>query len=103
MISVSAISCCSGRPRVAPHLMDTAAACSSSNKDGSSVLQEAVIEATSQVSRFHLETVEATSNKSLQLQQVNLAIGSAGGQQRQLLSDAVLQLQAGVRYGLIGR
>jgi hypothetical protein len=69
----------------------------------SSNLAEAVIEATSQVSRFHLETVEATSNKSLQLQQVNLAIGSAAGQQRQLLSDAMLQLQAGVRYGLIGR
>lgn len=69
----------------------------------SSSLQAAVIEATSQVSRFHLETLEVTSNRSLQLQQVNLAIGSAGGQQRQLLTDAVLQLQAGVRYGLIGR
>jgi hypothetical protein len=75
----------------------------SGGSSSSSNLADAVIEATSQVSRFHLETVEATSNKSLQLQQVNLAIGSTAGQQRQLLSDAVLQLQAGVRYGLIGR
>jgi ATPase subunit of ABC transporter with duplicated ATPase domains len=80
--------------------MEPASGVSSSSHSN---LTEAVIEATSQVSRFHLETVEATSNKSLQLQQVNLAIGSSAGQQRQLLSDAVLQLQAGVRYGLIGR
>lgn len=68
-----------------------------------SSLQAAVIEATSQVSRFHLETLEVTSNKDLQLQQVNLSIGSSSGQQLQLLSDAVLSLLAGVRYGLIGR
>jgi hypothetical protein len=81
----------------------SAAAAAAAGSSSSSNLQEAVIEATSQVSRFHLETLEVTSNRSLQLQQVNLAIGSAGGQQRQLLTDAVLQLQAGVRYGLIGR
>lgn len=58
----------------------------------------AVIEATSQVSRFHLETLETTSKKDLQLQQVNLSVDN-----KQLLSDAVLQLNAGVRYGLIGK
>jgi hypothetical protein len=57
-----------------------------------------VVEATSQVSRFHLETLEVTSKTSLQLQTVNISVND-----KQLLSDAVLQLQGGVRYGLIGR
>jgi hypothetical protein len=58
----------------------------------------AVIEATSQLSRFHLETLTVTANKALQLQTVNLSVGD-----KQLLSDAVLSLMAGVRYGLVGR
>lgn len=58
----------------------------------------AVIEATSQVSRFHLETLETVTKKDLQLQQVNLSVNN-----KQLLLDAVLQLNAGARYALIGK
>jgi hypothetical protein len=50
------------------------------------------------IHRFHVETLTVTSNKALQLQTVNLSVGS-----KQLLSDAVLSLQPGVRYGLVGR
>lgn len=59
---------------------------------------DSVIEATSQLSRFHLETLTVTANKALQLQTVNLSVNN-----KQLLSDAVLSLQPGVRYGLIGK
>jgi hypothetical protein len=59
---------------------------------------DSLIEATSQLSRFHLETLSVTSNKALQLQTVNLSVNS-----KQLLSDAVLSLLPGVRYGLIGK
>lgn len=61
-------------------------------------ISAALIEATSQVSRFHLETLETTTKRDLQLQQVNLSVNN-----KQLLLDAVLQLQGGVRYGIVGR
>jgi hypothetical protein len=64
----------------------------------SAAVAPAVIEATSQLSRFHLETLTVTANKALQLQTVNLSVGD-----KQLLSDAVLSLMPGVRYGLVGR
>lgn len=44
------------------------------------------------------ETLEPTARRSLQLQTVNLSVND-----KPLLVDAVLALQAGVRYGLIGR
>lgn len=56
-----------------------------------------MIEATSQLSRFHLETLENTG-RALQLQTVNLSVAD-----RVLLQDAVLALMPGIRYGLIGR
>ncbi|KAI8476740.1 MAG: P-loop containing nucleoside triphosphate hydrolase protein [Monoraphidium minutum] len=56
------------------------------------------IEATSQVSRFHLETLDLVSVRGLDLPGVQLAVDS-----KVLLEDAHLQLKPGVRYGLIGR
>jgi hypothetical protein len=58
----------------------------------------AITEASSQLSRFHLETLTVTGNKALQLQTVNLSVGN-----KQLLCDAELSLMPGVRYGLTGR
>jgi hypothetical protein len=59
---------------------------------------DSLIEATSQLSRFHLETLSVTSNKALQLQTVNVSVNC-----KQLLSDAGVSLMPGVRYGLIGK
>lgn len=42
--------------------------------DGGTAAAAAVIEATSQLSRFHLETLE-TGSTALQLQTVNLSVG----------------------------
>ncbi|KAI9104731.1 P-loop containing nucleoside triphosphate hydrolase protein [Phlyctochytrium arcticum] len=53
--------------------------------------------ATSQVSRFHKETLETLSN-DVDLKDVNITIGD-----RALLVDAHLKLFKGVHYGLIGR
>jgi hypothetical protein len=65
---------------------------------GPTTSADVCIEATSQLSRFHLETLTVTSNKALQLQTVNLSVNN-----KQLLTDAVLSLQPGVRYGLVGK
>jgi hypothetical protein len=65
---------------------------------GPTTAADVCIEATSQLSRFHLETLTVTCNKALQLQTVNLSVNN-----KQLLTDAVLSLQPGVRYGLVGK
>lgn len=64
------------------------------SKQGASGL----VDATSQVSRFHTETLESTTVKGLDLHGVQLAVDGRG-----LLEDAHLQLCPGRRYGLIGR
>lgn len=65
---------------------------------GGGATTKGLVEATSQVSRFHLETLEIVSAKGLDLPGVQLSVDS-----KTLLEDAHLQLKAGVRYGLIGR
>ncbi|KAI8911777.1 P-loop containing nucleoside triphosphate hydrolase protein, partial [Gorgonomyces haynaldii] len=55
------------------------------------------IVATSQVSRFHQETLETLSNDVL-LKDVNITVNG-----RELLASAELRLFSGVKYGLIGR
>ena len=57
-----------------------------------------LIEATSQVSRFHAETLECAAARGLDLPGVQLGVDRL-----QLLEDAHLQLRPGARYGLIGR
>ncbi|KAK5822618.1 P-loop containing nucleoside triphosphate hydrolase protein [Linnemannia elongata] len=57
----------------------------------------AVVEAYSQQSRFHEETLE-TLSKEVDLKQVNISIG-----ERPLLKDARLWFKSGTMYGLIGR
>ncbi|KAI7828646.1 P-loop containing nucleoside triphosphate hydrolase protein [Gamsiella multidivaricata] len=57
----------------------------------------AVVEAYSQQSRFHEETIE-TLSKEVDLKQVNINIGD-----RPLLKDARLWFKSGTMYGLIGR
>lgn len=78
--------------------MEAAKPAATAAAPGSSRVDDSLIEATSQLSRFHLETLTVTANKALQLQTVNLSVAD-----KQLLSDAVLCLMPGVRYGLIGR
>jgi hypothetical protein len=58
---------------------------------------QAAITATSQQSRFHMETLE-TACQDVDLRGVQLAVGD-----RELLADAHLRLSSGVRYGLVGR
>ncbi|KAI9357920.1 P-loop containing nucleoside triphosphate hydrolase protein, partial [Zopfochytrium polystomum] len=58
---------------------------------------EPVIVATTQQSRFHVDTLETLSN-DIDLKQVNITIGDLP-----ILVDANLQLFQGVHYGLIGR
>ncbi|KAJ1308009.1 hypothetical protein OPQ81_002080 [Rhizoctonia solani] len=53
--------------------------------------------ATSQTSRFHVDTL-TTLSKEIDLHQVNISIGT-----RDILVDAHLRLKTGVRYGLVGR
>ncbi|KZV85529.1 P-loop containing nucleoside triphosphate hydrolase protein [Exidia glandulosa HHB12029] len=55
------------------------------------------ITATSQVSRFHVDTI-STLSQELDLKQVNIAIGN-----EDLLVDAHVRFKAGIRYGLVGR
>ncbi|EJD53221.1 P-loop containing nucleoside triphosphate hydrolase protein [Auricularia subglabra TFB-10046 SS5] len=55
------------------------------------------ITATSQTSRFHVDTISTLSSE-LDLKQVNIAIGN-----EDLLVDAHVRFKAGVRYGLVGR
>ncbi|KAG8786659.1 hypothetical protein FRC12_016405 [Ceratobasidium sp. 428] len=55
------------------------------------------IVATSQTSRFHVDTL-TTLSKEIDLKQVNISIGN-----RDILTDAHLRLKTGVRYGLVGR
>lgn len=57
--------------------------------------QPSNIQAVSQQTRFHLEE---TASKDLELAGLNLHIG-----QRQILSDCLLKLCAGVHYLLVGR
>ncbi|KAI9366009.1 hypothetical protein DFJ73DRAFT_755706 [Zopfochytrium polystomum] len=67
-------------------------------------LDEPLILATTQQSRFHVDTLETLSNDSfkfsrqIDLKQVNITIGDLP-----ILVDANLQLFQGVHYGLIGR
>ncbi|KAG5462814.1 MAG: P-loop containing nucleoside triphosphate hydrolase protein, partial [Olpidium bornovanus] len=74
------------RPRAS-----ASAPASASDGDGAAVV------ATSQVSRFHNETVETLSN-DVDLKQVNVVVGD-----RHLLVDADLKLMSGVKYGLVGQ
>ncbi|KAF9090778.1 hypothetical protein BGX27_002145 [Mortierella sp. AM989] len=72
------------------------------NTDGDSAATSSgqlnnVLEAYSQQSRFHEETLE-TLSKEVDLKQVNIAIGD-----RPLLKDARLWFKSGTMYGLIGR
>jgi ATP-binding cassette subfamily F protein 3 len=55
------------------------------------------IVATSQTSRFHVDTLD-TLSKEIDLHQVNITIGN-----KDILVDASLRLKTGVRYGLVGR
>ncbi|KAI1312633.1 hypothetical protein EDD11_002905 [Mortierella claussenii] len=58
---------------------------------------DAVVEAYSQQSRFHEETME-TLSKEVDLKQVNINIGG-----QPLLKDTRLWLKSGTMYGLVGR
>lgn len=58
---------------------------------------EPSIVATSQVSRFHNETIE-TLSKDIDLKGVDISVDD-----RQLLSDADLRIFGGVNYGLVGQ
>ncbi len=51
-----------------------------------------------QLSRFHLETLEGSATGIVEVRGLTLGVDK-----RELLTDAVLYLKAGVRYGLIGR
>ncbi|KAK7681415.1 hypothetical protein QCA50_015507 [Cerrena zonata] len=53
--------------------------------------------ATSQISRFHVDTL-STLSKEIDLKDVNISIS-----QRDILSDAHLRLKENVCYGLVGR
>ncbi|KAF8676865.1 ABC transporter [Rhizoctonia solani] len=55
------------------------------------------IVATSQTSRFHVDTL-TTLSREIDLHQVNISIGI-----RDILIDAHLRLKTGVKYGLVGR
>ncbi|ORY99528.1 P-loop containing nucleoside triphosphate hydrolase protein [Lobosporangium transversale] len=59
--------------------------------------KDAIVEAFSQQSRFHEETLE-TLSKEVDLKQVNINIG-----EKPLLKDTRLWFKSGTRYGLIGR
>lgn len=54
------------------------------------------ITATSQQTRFHVDTLE--SQTEVDLHGVSISIG-----EKELLRDADLRLKAGVRYALVGR
>ncbi|KAI8370531.1 P-loop containing nucleoside triphosphate hydrolase protein [Radiomyces spectabilis] len=60
-------------------------------------VEEANIVATSQQSRFHLETLE-TNSMDIDLPTVNITVNNLD-----LLVDAHLKLKPGVRYGLVGQ
>ncbi|ORZ09277.1 P-loop containing nucleoside triphosphate hydrolase protein [Absidia repens] len=66
------------------------------NKNEDSLEPEPTIIATSQQSRFHLETLE-TLSKEIDLKTVNITVS-----QVELLVDAHLRLKENVRYGLVG-
>ncbi|ELU37416.1 ABC transporter, putative [Rhizoctonia solani AG-1 IA] len=55
------------------------------------------IVATSQTSRFHVDTL-TTLSREIDLHQVNISVGI-----RDILIDAHLRLKTGVKYGLVGR
>lgn len=57
----------------------------------------ASINATSEQSRFHTETLN-TSVAEIDLKGVSITIG-----QRELITDSRLKLKEGVRYALVGR
>lgn len=56
----------------------------------------AVLQATSQVTRFHIQE-HADRARDVDLHQVTVTIGD-----NEVLSDAHLQLMQGVHYGLLG-
>lgn len=62
-----------------------------------STAQPGMIMATSQTSRFHVDTLSNLS-KEIDLHQVNITIGT-----KDILVDSPLRLKANVRHGLIGR
>lgn len=66
----------------------------------SSVPAEPALVVTSQQSRFHTasEASESFTTKDLDIQTLNIAIGN-----KEILVDATLKLQYGVRYALVGR
>ncbi|KAJ3094318.1 hypothetical protein HDU97_008246 [Phlyctochytrium planicorne] len=59
--------------------------------------EEAEIVATTQTTRFHVDTLETSSN-DIDLKEVNISVGD-----HVILASANLRLFAGVHYGLIGR
>lgn len=65
------------------------------NLKGSKCAKNTIV-ATSQVSRFHSETLETLFN-NVDLKQVNISVGD-----RDLIVDTDLQLFAGIHYGLVG-
>ena len=82
----------------APRKTTTKNASTKSNSTGGGGLgPNATLVATSQVSRFHNETLSTLSN-DVDLKQVHIAIGP-----RILLDSANLRLFRGVHYGLIGQ
>ncbi|KAG2450914.1 hypothetical protein HYH02_004746 [Chlamydomonas schloesseri] len=58
----------------------------------------AAVEVQVQLSRFHLETLEGSATGVVEVRGLTLGVDK-----RELLTDAVLYLKSGVRYGLIGR
>lgn len=66
-------------------------------KDAKALPAGPVIQAYSQQSRFHNETL-STLSKDVDLKQVNVSIGD-----RDLLEDSRLWFKAGTHYGLVGR
>lgn len=65
------------------------------NLKGSKCAKNTIV-ATSQVSRFHSETLETLFN-NVDLKQVNISVGD-----RDLIVDTDLQLFGGIHYGLVG-
>ncbi len=53
--------------------------------------------ATSQQSRFHRETFDASST-DIDIKGVTITIGN-----KEILVDALLRLKSGVRYGMVGQ
>lgn len=61
-----------------------------------------VLEATSQLSRFHLESI-TTDSSDVDIRGVHIAVGAGNSLSTELLHEARLVLKGGTHYGLIGR